>query len=95
MTDHTPEELAAIARGSQAREELALTAEAFAKVRAGLLEVIAKSAIGETTLREKVYMGVQVIDAMHKLLEEEAAGGVVADYNALVREALGENSPVV
>lgn len=95
MTDRTPEELAAIAGAGQARAELAQTEEAFAKVRAGMLEVIAKSDLGESVLREKLYMGVQMLDAVKKMLLDTAAGGDVAEYNATIRQAFGERSPIV
>jgi len=93
MTDHTPEEAQEAARGRQAAFELRETEKAFADVRQGLFEVIAKSALGEQELREKCFLAVQSLDAVKKALVEVAAGAAVADHSALIRGILNGEDP--
>lgn len=91
MSDHnTDEEIMAAARGGQAEMELRETEKAFEGLRLGFLETIAKSGMEETGLREKCYLGVIVLDGVRQLLVSVQASKAVVDYNAVIREAMGE-----
>ncbi|OFX05439.1 MAG: hypothetical protein A3E78_09515 [Alphaproteobacteria bacterium RIFCSPHIGHO2_12_FULL_63_12] len=94
MTDHTPDELQAIGKAKQAKAELSQTDKAFEDVRAQLLELIATSKPGETVLREKAYLGVQVLENVKGWLIKAAAGADVAEFTAEMREAMGDRGIV-
>lgn len=93
MTDLTDEELRARADGFQARSEFEQLEGAFDQVRASMLEVIATSKLGETVLREKVYLGVSTLDQVRTILLTVAAGVDVTEHNALIRAVLAGEDP--
>lgn len=71
-----------IIRGGQAQVELGMTEEAFAGLRAAMLEKIATSAFSAQAERERLYMGIQSLDAVRKMLKMMVAAGDHAELMA-------------
>lgn len=90
MTEYTPDEQAQLNAAAQAGAELRQMDGAFDKIRSDMLELIAKSAMGESVLREKLYLGVSVLDQVRTLLFTMADGVTVIDSNALIRKLMDE-----
>jgi hypothetical protein len=81
MTDHE-----AVAKGEQARRELALTEAAFAGLRQAALEEIVATPPDQQAKRERLIICAQVIDALKKALLEAVDGGEVASYRLKLAE---------
>lgn len=75
-------------RGSQAESELRETEQAFADVRAGLLEGIAGSALGDTEFRELSFKALFVLEAVRARLIAVAAGRAMAESDDLIRRIM-------
>lgn len=73
MTQDIDDETA-LAMGGQARVELDQTERAFTELRAKMIEEAVGTKIGETALREKLILGVQVLDIVRKTLTDLANG---------------------
>lgn len=90
----TDDEILAQARAESAQSEYRALEEAFASVRASLLENIAASPLVKADFRERCYMAVQVLDAAKVALLSVAVGKPIAEHNALIRSILNGKDPV-
>lgn len=90
MTNYTPEEQKQLGDAHQAAAELRQTDAAFATIRAEMLEAIARSALGESVIREKLYMGVNMLDRIKASLETLAMSGEMIEHNVLMRDLTAE-----
>lgn len=90
MSEPTPDDIHAADLARLARSELEATEDAFDTIRAEALEALATSALGESLLREKLYLSVQAIDAVRDRLRQHVANGVMAEHNKSMRQLLGE-----
>lgn len=64
-----------IARSRQAAQELREMAGAFDEVRAATVNKLLSSPIQDTAIREKLYLAVQVIDAVRAVMMDVAQTG--------------------
>lgn len=92
MSDLTADERLELAAAAQARSEFDQLENAFAEVRAGMLEAIASSAFEDTLIRERLYMGVNVLDNVKAVLIRQAAGAEVARNAAAMREIMSDTA---
>lgn len=76
-------------RAAKAKVELSETEAAFAMMRAKSFELIAASKPNEADFRERLYVTVQVIDALRKHLSEIVDDGRIEEYEQTLREAHG------
>lgn len=71
-------------RGAQADHELRETNAAFEQVRAGLVEAWATSTLGDAEAREKLYLSVQLLDAVRNELMKVATSKPMAESDDLI-----------
>lgn len=83
MTDET-----ARYRGAQAASEWRELEQAFADVRAGFLETIATSGLGDTDFREHTFKSIFVLDAVKQRLLAVASGQAMAEHDDLIANIL-------
>lgn len=79
----------AVRRASLARQELTQTQAAFDAMRAAAFEQIATSKPAEADFRERLYLTVQVIDALRKHLHDLVSNETIEEYVAELREQHG------
>jgi hypothetical protein len=91
MTDYTDDERAQLAQAAQAGTELRFISETLDRMRQDALEALANSKMGEDRFREKLYHGVQAIDALKQALVTAAASGEVVEYSATLRAAMADS----
>lgn len=89
----TEDDTYAAARGAQADHEYRELEAAFAATRNGLFELIAGSAMSETELREKAYVGLHVLDGVKSALLAVAGNKAVAQHADLIRNIMAGNDP--
>jgi hypothetical protein len=65
--------------GAQAQQELVQTEAAFAAVRQAMVERLLNSAVADTAAREKLYLAVQSLDAVRKVLFDVIAGAQIEE----------------
>jgi hypothetical protein len=70
----------------RAATELTQTSAAFDRLRAAMVEELLASAVGNAAVREKLYLGVQVLDGVRRALQEAVSAGEVANYRVLLAE---------
>lgn len=93
MTDLTDDESLALGDAEAARGEFRRTEAAFDQVRASMLELIATSKIGEAVLREKLYMGISVLDQVKTALLTAASDVSMIGHDAKIRAILAGEDP--
>lgn len=71
-----------IRKAARAGIEYAETAEAFAGIRAEMVARWATSTLGEAVLRERLFLSVQIVDAVQKALLSTIDNGKVAKHSA-------------
>lgn len=77
-----------IALGHRAKAELDVTARAFAHLRGVMLEEIAASQPHQADRRERLYQGLQVLDAVKTALTRAVSAGEAAQMRQIVLETL-------
>lgn len=80
MEVKTPNPHDTIARAGRAERELELTTEIFAGLRQAMLEQIASSGVEHVAKREKLFMGIQSLEAVRKMLMGCVSAGAVAEH---------------
>lgn len=79
-------------RAAQARYELDLTSEVFAKTRASLIENLISTKLGEDRLREKYALTLQGLDAVRAALEAMIQApkddALIAEHLATLKEQM-------
>jgi hypothetical protein len=79
-----------IARASQAKLELRETEEAFRRVREAMVAQLFASPVTAALEREKLYLGVQALDAVREVLARVVdAGEIEAAAAEAVRQGFG------
>lgn len=69
----------------KARGEWAQLESAFARTRNALSETLLGSALTENALREKLYLSVQVLDAVAKAMRETIQAGEIEELAERIR----------
>ncbi len=82
LTDDT--DRAALQSAERAATELRETEAAFGRLRAAMVEELLASPVAAEALREKLYLGVQVLDGVRRALHEAVGAGEVAQYRSLL-----------
>jgi hypothetical protein len=75
-------------RSSRAAVELPQTEQAFAELRAAIIEKWASTPTDHVTTREKLFLAVQSLDSVRKALIRVATDGAVLKHTAEVAELL-------
>ncbi len=79
----------AIHRAGQARTELRETHAAFDAVRAAMVAQLLGSPLTASVEREKLYLGVQALDAVRKALQHVVDGGAIEEAAMAVQKSFG------
>lgn len=82
---HDDPDRAALAAAEHAAGELQQTGAAFDRLRGAMIDELLASPVAQTVLREKLYLGVQVLDGVRRALHEAVSAGEVANYRALLQ----------
>jgi hypothetical protein len=90
MSEPTSDEVRVLEAAGRARSELEATEDAFDTIRRSILDEIATTKLGESQLRELLYMSVQALDAVRQKLRMVAASDALVQHNVTMRELLGE-----
>ena len=64
---------------AKAQQELTQTEAAFAAVRRAMVDRLLGSAVADGAAREKLYLGVQSLDAVRKVLFDVIAGAQIEE----------------
>ena len=75
---------AALNAAERAAGELLQTEAAFVRLRGAMIDELLASPVGAEGLREKLYLGVQVLDGVRRALHEAVSAGEVAQYRRLL-----------
>lgn len=86
IDDVIAEEGDTIRRAERAGRELAETAAAFERLRGAMVDELLASPVVETALRERLYLGVQVLDGVRRALHEAVSAGEMANYRLMLAE---------
>jgi hypothetical protein len=84
MTDDDTDR-AALQAAERSAVELSQTEAAFGRLRAAMVEELLASPVAADALREKLYLGVQVLDGVRRALHEAVGAGDVVRYRDLLR----------
>lgn len=75
-----------IARAERTRREFNETDAAFQAVRDAMVSRLLGSSVTETEIRERLYFGVQVLDAVRKAMMDAISTGEIELYAESIRE---------
>lgn len=78
----------ALARAHRAYNELTETQGIFEKLRAAMVERLVSTGVEQSALREKMYFGLQTMNAVEKALREAVDAGNVVKHAQAAAELL-------
>jgi hypothetical protein len=81
-----------LARAGRVRREFEETQAAFDAVRLAMVETLFATAVDRAAEREKLYLGVQVLDAVRKSMMDAISTGEIEEYAQRVRNAKGSGT---